>query len=108
MSEAPRLPVEGTRWSVNLVAQAGSAMWPQDEAGAVGVLEAILVVARALRLRTVAEGVAPVAQYRLLTSQGCREGQGYLFARPLEAPAFASLLAAPSSPCRPELLSGTG
>jgi predicted signal transduction protein with EAL and GGDEF domain len=80
----------------------------EDDAGAVGVLEAILAVARALRLRTVAEGIETVPQYRLLVSQGCREGQGYLFAKPLEASDFVSLLATPSLPCRPELLSGTG
>ena len=32
-------------------------------------------------------------QFRLVAARGCREGQGYLFSRPLEAAAFESLLA---------------
>jgi len=60
--------------------------------GAESVLEAILGVAAALRLRTVAEGIETDEQLRLLTARGCREGQGYFFARPLEAEAFDTLL----------------
>jgi predicted signal transduction protein with EAL and GGDEF domain len=61
--------------------------------GAEGVLEAILAVAAALRLRTVAEGIETNEQFQLVAARGCREGQGYLFSRPLEAAAFESLLA---------------
>jgi predicted signal transduction protein with EAL and GGDEF domain/DNA-binding response OmpR family regulator len=61
--------------------------------GAEGVLEAILAVAAALRLRTVAEGIETNEQCRIVAARGCREGQGYLFSRPLEAAAFESMLA---------------
>lgn len=61
--------------------------------GAEGVLEAILAVAAALRLRTVAEGIETDEQFQLVVAHGCREGQGYLFSRPLEAAAFESMLA---------------
>jgi len=61
--------------------------------GAEGVLEAILAVAAALRLRTVAEGIETNEQFQLVAARGCREGQGYLFSRPLEAAAFESMLA---------------
>ena len=39
-------------------------------------------------LRTVAEGIETVTQYRMLAGHGCREGQGYLFSKPLEAADF--------------------
>ena len=63
--------------------------------GAASVLEAILAVAAALRLRTVAEGIETDAQLRQVAERGCREGQGYLFSRPLEATDLDTLLATP-------------
>jgi predicted signal transduction protein with EAL and GGDEF domain/CheY-like chemotaxis protein len=60
-----------------------------------GVLRAILSVAEALHLRTVAEGVETIEQFRQLRGHGCREGQGYLFARPLIPRAFETLLRNP-------------
>lgn len=57
------------------------------------VLQAILGIASALRLRTVAEGIETPAQLEILCRHGCLEGQGFLFASPLDASAFESLLA---------------
>jgi PAS domain S-box-containing protein len=51
--------------------------------------EAIIVMARALRLETVAEGVESQAQADLLRDLGCHYLQGYLFGRPVAAEAFA-------------------
>ncbi|MDE2369537.1 MAG: bifunctional diguanylate cyclase/phosphodiesterase [Burkholderiales bacterium] len=48
----------------------------------------ILQMARALKLRVVAEGVETVAQRDLLVMLGCDELQGYLFARPMSARAI--------------------
>jgi len=79
-----------------------------EDPSADGVLQAILALAAALRMRTVAEGIETVAQYRLLASRGCREGQGYLFSRPLEAAAFSTLLATRSLPRASELLAEAG
>jgi predicted signal transduction protein with EAL and GGDEF domain/DNA-binding response OmpR family regulator len=67
-----------------------------DDSSAEGVLSAILSIARTLRLRTVAEGIETDAQYRMLLGHGCREGQGYLFSRPLAPGDFQALLANPS------------
>ncbi len=47
------------------------------------MLEAILGLARALRLTTVAEGIEESEQHEAMLSLGCTLGQGYLFARPL-------------------------
>lgn len=52
-----------------------------DEPGA-ALVSAILEVAAALSLRTVAEGVETANQARILTAMGCAIGQGYRFARP--------------------------
>jgi diguanylate cyclase (GGDEF)-like protein/PAS domain S-box-containing protein len=58
----------------------------------------IISLARALKLKVVAEGVETKAQLRLLRSLNCDEYQGYLFSKPLPAEVFeAKYLAAPVS-----------
>ncbi|MCB0958725.1 MAG: EAL domain-containing protein [Acidimicrobiales bacterium] len=59
------------------------------EPGAV-IVAAILEVASALSLRTVAEGIETAAQGEVLAAMECQLGQGYHFARPCSA---AELLA---------------
>jgi EAL domain-containing protein (putative c-di-GMP-specific phosphodiesterase class I) len=49
------------------------------------IVTAIIQLARALRLGTVAEGVETVEQRDLLRRLGCDLGQGYMYARPLDA-----------------------
>lgn len=49
------------------------------------IVSAIIAMARALRLETVAEGVETSAQREFLLQKGCRIGQGFLFARPMPA-----------------------
>ncbi len=60
------------------------------------LLQAILGVARALRLRTVAEGVETASQLALLGEEGCDEAQGFLISRPVPAAEFAALLGEPA------------
>jgi EAL domain-containing protein (putative c-di-GMP-specific phosphodiesterase class I) len=48
----------------------------------VGIVEAIIAMARKLRLEVVAEGIEEVEQLDFLRDIGCNEGQGYLLARP--------------------------
>jgi EAL domain-containing protein (putative c-di-GMP-specific phosphodiesterase class I) len=43
-------------------------------------------------MNVTAEGVETPEQLSLLRSLGCEEGQGYFFARPLEAKAAEALL----------------
>jgi len=53
------------------------------------VVRAILDISRAFDLETIAEGIEKEAERDELLRQGCREGQGYLFGKPMPAPLFA-------------------
>jgi diguanylate cyclase (GGDEF)-like protein/PAS domain S-box-containing protein len=54
---------------------------------------AIVQIGETLNLKTVAEGVEHEQQRMELESLGCEEGQGYFFARPVDADAIGVLLA---------------
>jgi EAL domain-containing protein (putative c-di-GMP-specific phosphodiesterase class I) len=57
-------------------------------------LEAILGLARALDLTVIMEGIETAEQAATLQRLGCRLGQGYHFARPLDRQAASAHLAA--------------
>jgi diguanylate cyclase (GGDEF)-like protein/PAS domain S-box-containing protein len=66
---------------------------------------AIIQMADAFFLRTVAEGVETEAQLDRLCELGCHMAQGYLFSRPVPAEAFAALLrSGPLGPSVPRLV----
>lgn len=58
------------------------------------VVEALIDIARKLRVDIVAEGVETFAQVERLCELGCPFGQGYLFSRPVDADTTAQLLRA--------------
>ncbi|SFV08015.1 EAL domain-containing protein [Pseudoduganella namucuonensis] len=58
------------------------------------LVKAILSIAAALRLETVAEGVETAAQAEYLMAHGCRLAQGYLFGKPMPLAEFNAVLAA--------------
>jgi two-component system CheB/CheR fusion protein len=62
---------------------------PEDEA----IARAVLALASALDLKTVAEGVETEAQREWLADHGCGAAQGYLLARPLEVVDYEDMLA---------------
>ena len=56
----------------------------------VTIVRAILQLGRGFGLSVIAEGIETEAEYALLRDQGCQEGQGYLFGKPMPADAFAA------------------
>ncbi|HAN75360.1 MAG TPA: GGDEF domain-containing response regulator [Planktothrix sp. UBA8402] len=56
------------------------------------IIQAIITLGHHLNMTVTAEGVETSEQLFLLRSLGCEEGQGYFFARPLEANAAEALL----------------
>lgn len=81
-----RLPLSELKVDKSFVDGLGSDK--EDEA----ITSAILSLARALNLSTVAEGVETLRQLEWLRTGGCHAVQGYLLSRPLEANAFESLI----------------
>jgi EAL domain-containing protein (putative c-di-GMP-specific phosphodiesterase class I) len=71
----------------------------EDHQGA-SIAGAIVSLAQALDLATVAEGIEDSAQHRQLERLGCTYGQGFLFSRPQPPEAFDDVLRAggPLSP----------
>ena len=57
------------------------------------IIEAIIAMARSLRLKVVAEGVETHAALALLTVMGCDMVQGFLISRPIPLDALIAFLA---------------
>jgi EAL domain-containing protein (putative c-di-GMP-specific phosphodiesterase class I) len=63
-----------------------------ESAADAGIVRAVVQMADALGLSTLAEGVETEAQRDLLLDCGCTGAQGYLFAKPLTADELTALL----------------
>jgi diguanylate cyclase (GGDEF)-like protein/PAS domain S-box-containing protein len=63
-----------------------------EESEGSALVRTIIELAQTFELDTVAEGIEAVDQLDELRSAGCRSGQGYLFARPLDGDAMEGLL----------------
>ncbi|MBB4616293.1 diguanylate cyclase (GGDEF)-like protein [Sphingomonas abaci] len=59
----------------------------------IAIVRAILSLAQALGMQTTAEGIETLELAQTLAVLGCTYGQGYFYARPLEAPAALEMLA---------------
>ena len=64
------------------------------------IVSAILAMAQALRLKTIAEGVETAEQAEFLRAKGCDQVQGYHYHKPLPAEKVTALLAQGKSPAR--------
>jgi EAL domain-containing protein (putative c-di-GMP-specific phosphodiesterase class I) len=56
------------------------------------IVSAVINMGRSLRHRVVAEGVETRDQLTFLQAEGCDEGQGFYFSRPLAAHQLAEML----------------
>jgi diguanylate cyclase (GGDEF)-like protein len=63
------------------------------------IVRAIIALGHSLGLRVIAEGVETAAQAQFLLQEGCHEGQGYHFGKPVQAAAIAELLAGKAATC---------
>ena len=63
-----------------------------DNPAGVPIINAIIDMARKLKLATIAEGVETAEQAALLVELGCSYGQGYLYSKPVNALACQALL----------------
>ncbi len=62
------------------------------------IVETIILMARHLSLRTIAEGVETREQYHILAAQGCDGFQGYYHSPPVTLAEFRELIARPRRP----------
>jgi diguanylate cyclase (GGDEF)-like protein len=69
-----------------------------DPLGTYPIVTAILSLAKALKVETVAEGIETEAQLALLTELGSQRFQGYLFSKPLPASDITRFLRKTQSP----------
>ena len=91
LSYLRRLPIDKIKIDRSFVEGVGT------DGEATAVARVIVELARSLRMTTVAEGIEQRNQADVLTELGCDMGQGYLFARPLQAAALGTLVAARSA-----------
>jgi diguanylate cyclase (GGDEF)-like protein/PAS domain S-box-containing protein len=90
LSFLTRMPLTGIKVDQNFVRGL-----PNDP-NLAAIVRSLIVMAHNLGLKVTAEGVETPEQMRFLVAEGCDEAQGFLFARPLCASAFAALLEAQS------------
>jgi diguanylate cyclase (GGDEF)-like protein/PAS domain S-box-containing protein len=82
MAYLERLPVESLKIDRTFVSGVG------QRSDSTAITKAIVSLAHALRMKTVAEGIELPQQLDLLRSMGCAMGQGYLFGRPQPAEVY--------------------
>jgi EAL domain-containing protein (putative c-di-GMP-specific phosphodiesterase class I) len=88
LGQLKRLPATSLKIDKSFVASA------PEEAPSGSITEAIIAMARSLKLRVVAEGVETRAQLDFLRARRCDAFQGYLFSRPLTALEASAMLRA--------------
>ncbi len=84
LSQLSRVPLDELKIDRSLVDEIGRSA--KSEA----IIRAIVGMAHALGLRTIAEGIETQAQHEFVRSLGCQSVQGFLFARPMPAVTLAT------------------
>lgn len=83
-----QLPVN--RLKIDRAFVSGSAV----QGGDFGIAEMVINLSNHLKLETIAEGIETPEQHRKLLALGCKDGQGFLFSRPLPEPEFEAFMQA--------------
>lgn len=91
LSYLERLNVDRLKIDLSFVRQM------EQSAGSRRIVETIIQLGRSLQLELIAEGIEQEDQAATLTQMGCHEGQGYLFAKPLELSTLLSFISPPAS-----------
>jgi len=86
LGQVRRLPFNCLKLDRSLIADL------RTDPGARDITAAVLAMARALRMRSVAEGIEDAETLEILLSLGCDEIQGFYISRPLTADGFESWL----------------
>lgn len=86
LSYLQRFPVDALKIDRSFIAEM------VESAEGAALVSTILRLGRDLKLETIAEGIETYAQLSHLRAADCAAGQGFLFARPLERPAFEEVL----------------
>jgi EAL domain-containing protein (putative c-di-GMP-specific phosphodiesterase class I) len=63
-----------------------------DSADDAAITIAMVAMAKSLGLTTIAEGIETEAQHEFMQRAGCEQGQGYLYAYPLQPKEFERML----------------
>jgi EAL domain-containing protein (putative c-di-GMP-specific phosphodiesterase class I) len=90
-----RYPLDGLKIDRSFVAGLG-----EDGLGDAAIVEAILGMARGLRMRVIPEGVETAGQLARLIALGCDFAQGFHLSRPLDAAALEARLRSGGRPDR--------
>ncbi len=86
LGQLKRLPAQTLKIDQSFISQI-----PED-ANSCSITQAIIAMAKRLKLRVIAEGVEQVGQLEFLRVNGCDAFQGYLCAKPLTTPEITVLL----------------
>lgn len=95
LSYLQKFPVDVLKIDQSFVQKIGAG----DDDGT--LVAAVIDMARALKVRVVAEGVETLEQLTFLTGLKCDEAQGYYFSTPVPPDAFAKLLKSDAKRVRP-------
>jgi EAL domain-containing protein (putative c-di-GMP-specific phosphodiesterase class I) len=96
LSYLHRLPIQAMKIDRSFVAELGSGN------GAGALIRTIVLLARHLGLRTIAEGVEAPEQSQRLRALGCEFVQGHLISYPLDAASAGQMIAAAAAPTTSE------